>query len=312
MKYWISIILLLNSTFTLGQTRIVFWNVENAFDTLNDLRKNDDEFTPNGIRHWNGYRYKKKIEHLSQTLVSIGEWNVPMLIGLCEIENRTVLFDITQYSILRKASYQIIHFESADRRGIDPAFLYDPNQIQVFESGIIPLVYEGDSLRHILWLIGKTNRGDTLLTYMNHWPSKYSGVQATIPKRMFAAEKLIEHKRSMEERYPGVLIIAGGDFNDELFEPSVQTLLKNEFHATSVNEKLGTHKFREKWSLIDLIFFNSKAKEIIKGKQEIYTHKNLLVEDDNYLGLKPFRTYVGFRYTGGYSDHLPVYIELYK
>lgn len=291
--------------------RVVFWNVENAFDTINDPLRNDDEFTPTGVRNWNSYRYKKKIHNIAQTLVGIGEWDLPMIIGLCEVENRSVLYDITHHELLRRSNYQIIHFETADLRGIDPAIIYDPNRFKVFESGIIPLVYNGDSLRHILWAMGEICKGESLLVYMNHWPSKYSGVSATQPKRILAALELSKHINDFSLRYPGIHILVGGDFNDERVEESIKMLEREtglEFLMKA--ENVYSHKFREKWSLIDLVFGSKSLGEEVEAK--IYKGGIVLELDERNMGERPNRTYIGYNYHGGISDHLPVYIDICK
>lgn len=315
MKYCLVIMFLWFPLILCAQEgRIVFWNVENAFDTIDHPNKKDDEYTPQGFRHWNSYKYRTKIRHLAQVIAAIGTGDPPMLVGLCEVENRQVLFDLTHNSILRKVGYQIIHFETADARGIDPAFLYDPNQIQVFDSGIVPYIYENDSLRHSLWIAGRTNRNDTLLCFMHHWPSKYSGEITTAPKRKYVAEKWSEKIDYFRLIFPGALILGGGDFNDEAESESIQLLLRLQADFVCLGSELkgGTHKFREKWSLIDLIFMDRKWAEKNNCRQIIFNNEFLLKDDARYLGQIPFRTFYGFSYLGGYSDHLPIYVDIYK
>lgn len=316
MKWLVSLLsIVLIEVYLYSQSgRIVFWNVENAFDTINHPLKQDDEFTPSGTRNWSSYKYWRKINHLAQVIGSIGEWEAPMLIGLCEVENRSVLYDLCQHPALKKIGYQIIHEETADARGIDPAFLYNPNLFTVVKHGTIPLIYENDSLRHILWVQGKTYKGDTLFAYMHHWPSKYSGAITTIPKRKLAAEAWMNDLSEKRKHFPNAIFMGGGDFNDEFNDESVQYFMALAPYMECKSSKLigGTHKFREHWSLIDMIFVNREWGPKSSSEAMIFNHEKLLIPDENYSGEKPFRTYNGFKYLGGYSDHLPIYIDLYK
>lgn len=312
MKWvWFFSIYILSVNVYTQSNRVVFWNVENLFDTINDPNKNDDEFTSMGIRNWNSYRYKKKIHNLAQTIVGIGEWELPMIIGLCEVENRSVLYDLTHHELLRKGNYQIVHYETADARGIDPAIIYDPNRFKVFESGYIPLVYNGDSLRHILWAKGEVCKGETLIVYMNHWPSKYSGVIATQPKRLLAAMELSKHIKFMLVENPDIRILVGGDFNDEREEESIKALERESGLICMIDDNTSySHKYREKWSLIDLVFGTKNLGLKIEAK--VFKLGLVLEKDEKNLGERPNRTYIGYSYHGGVSDHLPVYIDICK
>lgn len=303
--------------------RVVFWNVENAFDTINDPLTRDDEYTPEGARHWNGYRYRLKLRNLAQTLVALGGWELPAVIGMCEVENRQVLYDLLNTTILKQTHYQVIHEESADPRGIDPVFIYDPARFRPYTHAKVELVYpNGDTGRHILYMAGCTREGDTLHFFMNHWPSKYSGARETMPKRMCAARTLLAACRALWQRDSMACIIAGGDFNDEPFEASVSEGLEAAdpaqyrramcLYNLALTATQGSHKFRDHWALIDQVLVSGGGlKRLVYPAQYTAALPFLLKEDLTYTGMKPFRTYNGFSWEGGYADHLPVYTDLY-
>jgi len=302
--------------------RIVFWNAENLFDTLNDPHTRDDEYTPEGARRWNTYRYYLKLKNLAQTLVALGEWEPPAVIGLCEVENRAVVYDLLNSTLLRGAGYQIIHEESADPRGIDPVFIYDPSRFRPFMHRKVELSYGADTGRHILYMAGTASKGDTLHLFMNHWPSKFSGARDTEPKRMRAAQVLRQVCDSLWQRDSLACIIAGGDFNDEPFEKSIREGLgacspqrwQGNTFLYNMAEGLegGSHKYRDHWALIDQVFASGAAlKRMHRPVQHVAMLPFLLRDDATYMGMKPFRTYTGFSWEGGYSDHMPVYVDVY-
>lgn len=302
--------------------RIVFWNVENLFDTINDPLTQDDEYTPEGSRHWNGFKYRHKLRNLAQALAALGGWERPAVIGLCEVENRSVVYDLFHTTILKQAGYQLIHEESKDPRGIDPVFVYDPKQFRAYTHKKVELVYEKDTGRHILYMAGTAGRGDTLHLFMNHWPSKFSGARETDPKRMRAAQTLLDFCNGIWKNDSAACIIAGGDFNDEPREKSIVMGLQaadpaqwagnRRLYNLATGVEGGSHKFREHWSLIDQVFVSGACLKRLYGpSQQLGTLPFLLKDDLTYMGQKPFRTFTGFSWEGGYADHLPVYIDLY-
>jgi endonuclease/exonuclease/phosphatase family metal-dependent hydrolase len=313
--------------------RIMFYNVENLFDTQNDPLKRDEEYLPFRGKFWNQRRLNAKINRISQVIIAVGGWGPPVLGGLCEIENHLVLNELLTRTPLEKFGYRFIHQESPDPRGIDVALLYRSPQF-------VPLKYEAISIvdpaekkfrtRDILYVKGVL-QGDTLHLYVNHWPSKFGGVADSEPNRLRAASVLKQHIDGLMEDDPGAKIILMGDFNDTPSDPSLfdglgakpcdggafaeQNLYNLSYnHAQSGK---GSHKFQAHWSLIDNIIVNGV---LLKACQKgLYTHcdsfqifdASFLLEPDNtHLGNKPFRTYAGFRYNNGFSDHLPVYFDL--
>lgn len=329
---------------------ILFYNLENAFDTIDDPCAGDDEFLPEGARRWNGYRYRQKLNSLYKVLVAAGGWDAPDVIGVCEVEKRRVLEDLVHRTPFSRYPYRIIHQDSPDARGTDVAALYHAKHFFPLCHDYIPLQREGSTLstREILYIKGLVrSKKDTLHLFFNHWPSKWQGALATRPKRILAARTLREKIDSIRRLHPRAFIAAMGDFNDP---PQAESLTRHlgaeEFTGTARLDKLynlsfpwqqqvgGTQKYRENWQVIDQVMVSGTLlKDKPKGKrydaksQELhrYTGKGLhttpnlariirfpflLTSDKQYTGTKPFRTWLGYRYQGGFSDHLPVMLEI--
>lgn len=312
--------------------RVVFYNVENLFDTENDPLKNDDEFTPEGVRHWTPQRYNAKLKSTYKTLVALGGWEAPEIIGFCEVENRKVLYDLCNETSLRKWNYQIIHEESGDRRGIDVALIYRPDKFKVYSHNALNIKFKSDTsyrTRDVLLVSGVLQNKDTLHVFVNHWPSKFGGAKETEDKRMDVAKLVRSKADSLFKKNSNVKIVIMGDFNDEPFEPSIVEGLKAQtpsseeppkphslYNLMSLIKDGGTHKFQTHWSIIDQ-FIVSSGLLISQNK----THTNpenahifkpdfLVVPDETNLGDKPNRTFNGFQYNGGFSDHLPIYLDI--
>lgn len=311
--------------------RIMFYNVENLFHPSNDSLKNDDEFTEEGTRFWTYKRYSDKLSKVGKTIIAVGEWEPPAIVGLCEIENIQCLNDLVYDSPLARYGYKIIHFESGDNRGIDVAMLYRPEWVQpIFQRAII-LDFGEDSrpTRDILYTQFLTTTADTLHVYVNHWPSRYGGQLATAPKRDFAATTLRAQYDSLLAINSNASIVAMGDFNDHPDDNSMLNILRAKKDSTSLTPGdlvnliwqyefvKGTHKYQHEWGILDQ-FIVTRA--MINGSGKLSTTFNsadifeadfLLETEKDGVGKLPFRTYVGFTYHGGYSDHLPIYLDLY-
>lgn len=309
--------------------RVMFYNVENLFHPSNDSLKNDDEFTPEGTRYWSWKRYYDKVNKVGKIAIAVGEWEPPVIIGLCEIEDINCLKDIVFNSPLKKFGYQIVHQESADRRGIDVALLYRPNYFELLHQQAIVLKFGADSrpTRDILYVKGLSNN-DTLHFFVNHWPSRYGGQLATAPKREYAAEVLRSKYDSILNIHPDAAILAMGDFNDHPDDPSMLKILRAKKTIDEMKDgdllnliwqyefKKGTHKYDHEWGILDqfiassgLITGNSGFKTPLE-KAQIFDADYLLEEEKDGVGKKTNRTYVGFKYHGGYSDHLPILVDI--
>jgi predicted extracellular nuclease len=305
--------------------RILFYNVENLFDTLDDANKADEEFLPEGNKHWTPYRYYDKLQKISKVILAAGEWNTPSFIALCEIENRNTLNNLLEWTPLKNYQYGIIHKESPDFRGIDVALLYDKEKVQPLYYNFYKLHFPFSprtKTREILYSKNLINK-DTLHIFVNHWPSRRGGKEASEPKRIFVAEFLREKVDSILGTNINAKIIITGDFNDEPTDSSIYYYLKAQSDTTFNEEGVlfnymyekknrgeGSYKYRYEWNMLDQIII-SKGLYSSKNKAVIFKEDWLLKEDERYTGKTIYRTYYGPRYQGGYSDHLPVFLDFY-
>lgn len=307
--------------------RIGFYNVENLFDIYNDSLKRDDEFTPDGQKHWNNTKYYSKLQHISKVVTALGGWEPVEVMAFCELENRFVLEQLISETALKNTTYKIVHFESPDRRGIDVGFIYRPDKIEVLYAEPIPIVFPWDSsykTRDILYAKLLIQGKDTLHFYVNHWPSRWGGQLETEDARMHVAKTLKKH--IIDHGWINDNVVVVGDFNDTPEDRSIKEVLSAELDTAKLanvynlmypyHGKRGTHKYHGEWSILDQVIVSKgllNAQKQIRIKDQkalIYDADFLLESDKKYEGEQVFRTYLGMRYLGGYSDHLPVYIDL--
>ncbi len=316
-----------------GVFRIVFYNVENLFDTVNEPDRNDDAFTPSGERRWNSYRLDNKLNNLYKALAAAGGWRLPSVIGLCEVENKYVLEKLVNETGFAGAGFEIIHRNSADSRGIDVAVLYRSDDFVVLDTLFKVIRFPFDSLattRDILYVKGIAGAKDTVHFFVNHWTSRWGGQAATEPYRNYTASVLRSLADSVFRINPRASIIIMGDFNDEPEDISLRLYLGARFdYDQSVPGKLynlshskkgkvsGTLKFQGEWFLFDQFIVSGSLMDGRGGLKtcplsaKIFSADFLLTTDNIWFGYKPFRTYEGFRHTGGFSDHLPVILDLW-
>lgn len=311
--------------------RVMEYNVENLFDTQHDTLKHDDEYLPGGIRGWNYERYRQKLAHIAQVVVGVGGWNPPALIALCEIENGHCLNDLTRYSQLKQLHYKVIHYESDDARGVDVALLYQPRQFKPINSRPIRFVLpSGKTTRDILYACGALPNGDTLHLFVNHFPSRLGGELESEPNRLFVAAQLRAAVDSVQALDADALIMIMGDFNDYPDNRSMREVLGaqpvagdsvpdgqlyNLTYALHQSGAIGSYRHDGQWGMLDQMVVSGA---LLNGSQATRTAADgvqvfapdWLLEADKPLGTKPFRTYVGMRFNGGYSDHLPVYVDV--
>jgi predicted extracellular nuclease len=308
---------------------VMFYNVENLFDTINDPIKWDDDFTPNGKLKYCSERYYNKLSKLSKVIASIDSVHLPSIIGLCEIENRTVLEDITKQESLKRGNYHIAHIESPDKRGIDCALLYKSKQFKLLKQNAISIQFPWDlnyKTRDILHVKGILNK-DTIHIFVNHWPSRRGGKEKSEKNRIFVAEQLkkaVDHIQSKNEK---AKIIIMGDFNDEPADKSVIQSLSATNKQTDNYKSLfnlmydldksgrGTYNYRGNWNMLDHLIVSNSLLQNTHGIKTSYTSARIFDEKwicyKNKKGLYiPSRTYGGPNYYGGYSDHFPIYFTL--
>lgn len=282
--------------------RLCFYNVENLFDTIDDPSTFDEEFTPSGIKNWNSSKYYQKLKNIGKAILASSNYKEPHLIGLAEVENIKVLEDLLLYSPLQYHSYQIFHEESEDARGIDVAFLIHEDIEVIKFNSYVPTV--GFKTRSILNLKFKFYK-DTITACLMHLPSRRGGKLQTLKKRLAVVKNYCSNSDSLKIENNIIM----GDFNDEFTDSSVQFLkhhfnLENTYYYPSL-------KYRGKWNAFDLILFDQSFKMKVKVDAIIKAPDFLFMEDVKYGQKKPFRTYLGPNYIGGFSDHLPKYEELY-
>ncbi len=383
----------------------MFYNLENLYDTVDDTLRRDEEFQPEGDRHWSGYRFYHKLTSIAKVILNTGAWEPPAVIGFCEVENREVLEQLVGHPLLRRWNYQIVHKDSPDKRGIDVAAIYRPDGFYPLSYRYLPPVPEGEqvpSTREILYLCGicggqgeeartkellpehtveaghtkellpepsveaghtrellpersveagrtkgllseqsveavhtkgllsehmveaaRTQTDiDTLHLFFNHWPTRYGGLMETRPLRMKAARRLKTETRILQQKHHHPLIIITGDFNDQ---PQDESLLRGMGAAASshghpdslVNLSYpwkktgkGTLKYQSQWNIFDQFIVSEALLEAMPVSARILEASFLLEEDEKFTGTRLRRTYLGFRYQGGFSDHLPVLLHL--
>lgn len=334
MRMYYVIICLFLTLFSYGQKkkepfRVMFCNVENLFHPSDEKGKCDEEYTPSGSKHWTYSKYKKKISFLTKVIAILGEWEMPSLIGLAEIENQKVLKDIIFSKGMR--GYSFIHRESPDIRGIDVALLYKRSEFKPLTRKFYTLDFPFNpriKSRDIIYVKGLVRGIDTLHVFVNHWPSRRGGSRASEKKRFVAAKLLRTKVDSIYANNSRAKIFIMGDFNDEPVNKSMTMVLKAgkgiksntdlvNMASSFYKKSTGTYKFKNRWNILDQIIvshsmlYSNKGLFCMPNAMKIFSPSFLLERDKTYLGYKPFRTYRGPIYHKGFSDHLPVYLDLY-
>lgn len=302
---------------------LMSFNCENAFDLQHDEDKNDYEYTENGSRKWSMGKLKHKLDGIAK-VVAATDTNIPVaLVALCEVENNNVLDYLTKKSVLRALDYDYVMTNSQDSRGIDVAILYAHHSFALLGSESIRPMHVGSPTRDILHVWGRIASGDTLDVYAVHLPSKLGGKESQ-RKSIQVAKGLCAHTDSvLKARNKGQVVIMG-DFNADFKSKQVSEAFNAGLFWSSATKKgekmydvivekapkgLGTYKYKGVWSIIDHILVSGNVRVSDAG---VLDSPFLLENDQRYGGKKPRRTYVGARYNGGISDHLPVWVKISK
>jgi len=315
--------------------RILFYNVENLFDIKDDSLSNDAEFLPGGEKYWTWKKYQDKCFKIGKVIMAAGGWELPDIIGLCEIENKSTLYGIIHMSHLRKAGYEIIHRESPDHRGIDVALFFQPERFTPIDTSYLQLIYPGETkstTREILYVKGSTHTEDTLHLFVNHWPSRWGGQLESEQKRITAAKVLRNKLDSIFKEESKAKVIIMGDFNDYPDNKSLTRVLRARIPLADFRDddlynlggflekrrSIASHKYHGKWGMLDQFIVSGalmNANGILQCQPKdmhLFAPDYLLESDASYMGKRPLRTYIGFKYHGGFSDHLPVYLDLWR
>ncbi|MDR3195051.1 MAG: endonuclease [Tannerella sp.] len=298
--------------------RVMFYNVENLFDTEDDPDTHDEEFLPDGLRRWTLSRYYTHLRQTARVISAAGEWDTPALVGLCEVENDSVVTHLLNRTPLRAQHYRYCMTRGNDSRGINNVLLYQPDKFRYLghECGRIGFGRRGKRSRDILHVWGKIITGDTLDVFVCHFPSRSGGEKETEQDRMDAARHV---RRMCDSLYrlrqtPNLLLM--GDFNDTPANRSIRTLtasahpeqtLLNLFADEAVLKAKGSHKYQGEWSQLDQMMISKAWKRFLEeGSPRVFNAPFLLTEDKTKRGQRPKRLYYGIGYEGGFSDHLPV------
>lgn len=284
---------------------IISYNVENLFDCQHDTLKNDSSFLPDGMHHWTYYRYQTKLDRIAQVIVNISGWESAEMVGLCEVENERCLRDLCYR--LKRFHYKFVHYESADKRGIDVALLYDSTKVKILDSKPLCVDLQGDVTRDILYVEALVGNQDTLHAMVCHLPSKLGGAAATEGKRNAAKQVIQQQVDSILRMQSEAKIVVMGDMNSEV-KDDLQGM--SNMMIGCEKEGKGTHKYKGIWSCLDQFYLSTTLKT--NANVIIFSPEWLLEEDTKYLDYQPKRTYVGYRYHDGYSDHLPIVLRVIR
>lgn len=309
---------------------IASYNIENLFDT-EDSPYDDSEFLPNSPKQWNSEKYQKKLENLSEVILNMHPQKIgPDVIGLIEVENKKVVEDLMNYGKLSEGKYQIVHYESADKRGIDVALCFKPENIRLIQSNIYRPHDDADTsffTRDILHVKLLMDEKDTVHFFVNHWPSRRGGEESE-ERRILVADLLEKKIDSLRTVNIHSKIVVMGDFNDNPSNWSIKEILKAKFQKEEVKEGnlwnamadlavkgVGTHKYKNEWNMLDQFILSYElvhSKKGVRFHQAFVYNPDFIQEKEERFKGSPFRTFVGNKYLGGYSDHFPILLILTK
>lgn len=290
---------------------VVSYNVENLFHPDKDSITDDGEWTPDGERHWSFARYNRKVENIARVLTNIGEWSGVDVVGLQETENAAVVKKLCY--TLRRGEYGFVHYDSPDRRGIDVALIYKKSRIDTLSSKAISILIPRERLsqhsdlrtRDILYVSALVDKKDTIHFFVCHLPSQRGGAAESAWKRDAARETLQQAVDSVLETNKDAKIIVMGDMNSEDIRMNgLEDKMGDGLQVTGY----GTHKYQGRWTYLDHFYVSPSIDNISTAR--VYDAQWIQEPDEKYMGLKPKRTYNGFTYQNGYSDHLPIVLTV--
>lgn len=322
--------------------RVMSYNVENLYDTVDDPLTDDSEFLPGSEIDWTDAKYKQKISTIAGVISSAGEWGYPALIGLVEVENSDVVRDLITHPKLARQDYRQAVSLAADPRGVDVALLWHPRHFRMIEANEIP--HYGSTLyypymrdkrtfaerkgsgRNTLWVtLQEKSTGLLFDVFVVHLPSRRGGVNSTSRKRIKVTEKINQVISSIQKKRPDARIIVMGDFNDNPSDRAV----KNGFATLSIDPEevpkhsslynlgslleqqgKGTHYYSHRMWLPDQFIVSGTLLDpderitIMGGGMNIFAPQSMQING------RPRRSFRGSKYTGGFSDHYPIYLDL--
>jgi len=312
--------------------RVMFYNVENLYDTWDDPNIDDAEFLPTAERAWDDTKLDEKLNHIAEVVQALGATGLlPDIIGFCEVENRRVLDFLLTKTSLKTAGYSVVHFDSPDKRGIDVALIYRKDRVKPMKMNNYPVIFPGDMekpTRDILYVKTELPNKSQLHILVNHWPSRSGGQEETEAKRIMAAKtaKRLCDSISFNDTQANILLM--GDFNDYPDNKSITETLQAQGDTSVKGAKLynlmhwqkadgvGSHQYKGEWGFLDQFILSGSVMSGSNGLKSFFNsakvfRPDFLVEkNEKFNNWQPKRTYGGNKYLGGYSDHLPVYIDL--
>jgi endonuclease/exonuclease/phosphatase family metal-dependent hydrolase len=311
-----------------------FYNIENLYDTLDTPDVDDAEYLPGSAKQWGTKRYFRKLDRLAQVIGDMGKDLHPnglAILGLAEVENRTVLEDLAARPAISARGYKVVHEDGPDRRGVDVALMYDPTQYKVFshKSYRLTMPDRPDFRSRDQLLVSGILDGDTVHVIVAHWPSRRGGEKRSMPNRKAAAELGRSITDSLLVNNPGARIMYMGDLNDDPVNPSVERFLRSTGDKSKAvdgrffnpmyapyQKGIGTLAWRDSWNLFDQILVSPA---LVTGEGGRYKYYGVRIFNEPYLRQTegnfkgyPLRTFVGDTYQDGFSDHFPVFLILVK
>jgi len=298
--------------------RVVSYNVENLFHPKHDtiitnegvngltneliIEKDDYEWTQEGERHWSYSRYWRKVENIARVLTNIGEWQGVDIVGLQEVENALCIRRLCRTMGVNK--YDFVHYESPDPRGIDVALMYKKERVDTLRTQAISIPQL--PTRDILYVEALADKKDTLHLFVCHLPSQRGGKEESEWKRKATKEVLQKAIDSVYAVYPKAKILVMGDMNSEPKDDLKG--VRNKALPSLEGKRKGTHKYQGRWMCLDQFYISPAIDSI--STMKIYDAEWIMETDEKYMGLKPKRTYNGWKYQNGYSDHLPIVLDI--
>ncbi|MEX1003227.1 MAG: endonuclease/exonuclease/phosphatase family protein [Crocinitomicaceae bacterium] len=315
-------------------TCVGFYNLENIFDYQDDSLIRDEEFLPEGEKVWDSTKYANKLHNMSRVINEIGTKYTPhgaAVLGVCEVENKGVLEDLVAMPVLKERDYQIVHFDSPDKRGIDVGLLYQERYFKLKKAVKYPLIFEDNpnyKTRDQLVVTGDM-LGEDITFIVCHWPSRWGGQTASEPSRIAAAKLSRQIIDSLMTDDPNAKIILMGDLNDDPVNVSMTEYIRAKGKKKKLEEGdlfntfwkhykkgNGTLAYQDAWNLFDQIvisqpFLEDDLSSFVFHEAVVFKRDWMLQKEGRFAGY-PLRTHAGGKYTNGYSDHFPTYIILKK
>ena len=329
---------------------IGFYNLENLFDTYHDEGKNDYQYLPEGENAWTEAKYTKKLQNMAHVIAEMkndnGAWHA--VLGVSEVENRHVLEDLVVEPEIAAANYQIVHYDSPDRRGVDCALFYRPEVFKFIESEAIPFTFDPSRIDWSQWtqeekdnfktrdvlMVRGTIDGEMFAFFVTHLPSRLGGKGADLRPR--GAEIIYQRAMELQKEFPGIKIVVMGDMNDNPTDISMTEFLRGKETIAEVTDedffdpflsmlKAGYSSlyYRGEGNIYDIVLVNNalahapagtfQIQPIVKGKfyGRVFNKPYMTNQTGQYKGT-PFRTFSNGAFVGGFSDHYPTYIVIKK